>query len=143
MWAADVSEKGFKYREGYALMPKGKDVSSLEGTELSRWVTLSDQDRERERYKIEGPCEEIEVTQEMRQDMFDRQETTDDHGMVIVGVAKDQKGNRYYKVKNSWDTNQVYGGFFYVSEPYFLAKTVSILVNKEALPKDIAKKIGK
>ena len=63
--------------------------------------------------------------------------------MVIVGVAKDQKGNRYYKVKNSWDTNQVYGGFFYVSEPYFLAKTVSILVNKEALPKDIAKKIGK
>lgn len=143
VWAADVSEKGFKYREGYALMPKGKDVSSLEGTELSRWVTLSDQDRERERYKIEGPCEEIEVTQEMRQDMFDRQETTDDHGMVIVGVAKDQKGNRYYKVKNSWDTNQVYGGFFYVSEPYFLAKTVSILVNKEALPKDIAKKIGK
>lgn len=143
VWAADVSEKGFKYREGYALMPKGKDVSSLEGTELSRWVTLSDQDRERERYKIEGPCEEIGVTQEMRQDMFDRQETTDDHGMVIVGVAKDQKGNRYYKVKNSWDTNQVYGGFFYVSEPYFLAKTVSILVNKEALPKDIAKKIGK
>jgi bleomycin hydrolase len=63
--------------------------------------------------------------------------------MVIVGVAKDQKGNRFYKVKNSWDNNQVYGGFFYVSEPYFLAKTVSILVNKEALPKDIAKKIGK
>ena len=124
-------------------MPKGKDVSALEGTELSRWVTLSDQDREAERFKIDGPCEEIVVTQEIRQEMFDRQETTDDHGMVIVGIAKDQNGNRYYKVKNSWDTNQVYGGFFYVSEPYFLAKTVSILVNKEAIPSDLAKKIGK
>ncbi len=60
--------------------------------------------------------------------------------MEIVGIARDQKGNRYYKVKNSWNTNQVFDGFFYVSEPYFLAKTMSILVNKKALPKDVAKK---
>ena len=80
-------------------------------------------------------------TQELRQEMFDKQETTDDHGMVIVGKAVDQEGNKYYKVKNSWDTNHVYDGFFYVSEPYFLAKTLDILVNREAIPKNIAKKM--
>lgn len=81
------------------------------------------------------------MTQESRQEMFDRQETTDDHGMEIVGIATDQNGKRYYKVKNSWDTNQVYDGFFYVSEPYFLAKTLNILVHRDALPKEIAEKI--
>lgn len=141
VWAADVSEKGFKWREGYALMPKAKTESDMDGTELSRWVTLSDKDREAEMYAINGPTEEIVVTQESRQEMFDRLETTDDHGMVIIGIATDQEGNRYYKVKNSWDTNQIYGGYFYVSEAYFLAKTLSILVNREAIPSDIAKKI--
>ena len=62
--------------------------------------------------------------------------------MVIGGKAVDQKGNKYYKVKNSWDTNQVYDGYFYVSEPYFLAKTLDIYVNKEAVPSDIQKKLG-
>ena len=61
--------------------------------------------------------------------------------MVIVGKAVDQKGNKYYKVKNSWDTNQIYDGFFYVSEPYFLAKTIDILVNREAIPAEIASKM--
>ena len=86
--------------------------------------------------------EEIVVTQESRQEMFDRQETTDDHGMVIVGTATDQLGNRYYKVKNSWDTNHVYGGYFYVSEPYFLAKTMSILVNKKGIPSATLRKLN-
>lgn len=142
VWAADVSEGGFKWNEGFAVLPKEKTASDLEGTELSRWVKLSDKDREAERYKIDGPVEEIDVTPESRQEMFDRFETTDDHGMVIVGSAVDQDGNKYYKVKNSWDTNQVYDGFFYVSEPYFLAKTVSILVNKNAIPAEIAKNIN-
>ena len=74
--------------------------------------------------------------------MYDRQLTTDDHGMVIVGIATDQEGNRYYKVQNSWNTNQLYDGFFYVSEPYFLAKTMSFLVNKDVIPADIKAKIG-
>ncbi len=142
-WAADVSEGGFKWNKGYAVMPKKKDSQDMEGTELSRWVKLSDKDREAEQYDLKGPVEEIEVTPELRQEMFDRQETTDDHGMVIVGKAVDQEGNRYYKVKNSWDTNQLYDGFFYVSEPYFLAKTLSILVNRNAIPGDIAKKLSK
>lgn len=142
VWAADVSEGGFKWVKGYAVMPKPTDTADLEGTELARWVKLSDKEKADKQFEIDGPCEEVEVTQELRQEMFDRQETTDDHGMEIVGIATDQNGNRYYKVKNSWDTNQVYDGFFYVSEPYFLAKTIDIYVNKEAIPKDIKKKLG-
>ena len=104
-------------------------------------MKLSDKERQDAKYKIDGPVEEVEVTQELRQEMFDRLETTDDHGMVIVGTAVDQEGNKYYKVKNSWDTNQIYDGYFYVSEPYFLAKTLSVLVNKNAIPASIAKKM--
>ena len=141
VWAADVSEGGFKWTDGVALMPKGKTEGDMDGTELSRWVKLSDKERANEKFDFKGPVEEITVTQESRQEMFDNQETTDDHGMEIVGTATDQKGNRYYKVKNSWDTNQVYDGFFYVSEPYFLAKTVNVLVNREAIPGVIAKKM--
>lgn len=140
LWAADVSEGGFKWNDGYAIMPKGKSQADMDGTELARWVKLSDREREAEKYKINGPVEEITVTPELRQQMFDSQETTDDHGMVIVGKAVDQKGNKYYKVKNSWDTNQIYDGYFYVSEPYFLEKTISVMVNKKAIPSAIAKK---
>lgn len=143
VWAADVSEDGFKWTDGVALMPKVRTADDMEGTELSRWVHLSDKERKEKQYDFKGPVEEITVTPEMRQEMFDRQETTDDHGMEIVGTATDREGNRYYKVKNSWDTNQKYDGFFYVSEPYFLAKTLSILVHRDVLPKAIAKKLNK
>ena len=142
VWAADVSEGGFKWREGYANMPKAVNDSEMEGTELSKWVKLSDKDREAKQFEKNGPVEEMEITQEVRQDMFDRQETTDDHGMELVGIATDQEGNRFYKVKNSWDTNQIYDGFFYVSMPYYKAKTVNIFVHRDALPKEIAKKLN-
>ncbi|MCH5239616.1 MAG: aminopeptidase [Muribaculaceae bacterium] len=140
-WSADVSEGGFQWRNGFALLPEPKTGADLEGTELSRWVQLSDRDRENATYKIKGPVKERKVTQESRQKTFDNYETTDDHGMVIVGYATDQEGNRYYKVKNSWDTNQLYNGFLYVSEPYFLEKTLSVLVNKDSLPKNIKSKV--
>ena len=137
LWAADVSEKGFKWYDGVALMPKVDRNKAKEGTELSRWVKLKDSEKEDEMYDFKGPVEEIEVTQESRQLGFDNYETTDDHGMVIVGTAVDQKGNKYYKVKNSWDSEQVYDGYFYISMPYFLAKTMSIMVNKDAVPSEI------
>ena len=140
MWAADVSEGGFKWRKGYALLPDDKDQKDMTDTELSRWVKLDDKDRDNAKYDIKGPVKEKKVTQESRQQTFDNYETTDDHGMVIVGTATDQEGNKYYKVKNSWDTNQIYDGYFYVSVPYFLEKTLNIGVHKDAVPKDIAKK---
>lgn len=142
-WGADVSEKGFKWRKGYALLVKEKDENDLSGTDRERWEQLSDKDREEEKWEIKGPCPELDVTQESRQLGFDNKETTDDHGMVIVGKAVDQEGNKYYKVQNSWDTNQLYHGFIYVSEKYFLAKTMNIYLNKEAIPAAIAAKFKK
>ncbi len=139
-WAADVSEGGFKWAKGFAVNPEPKSAEDLEGTELARWVKLSDREKENETNNVKGPVKEKKVTQESRQQGFDNFQTTDDHGMVIVGIAEDQNGNRFYKVKNSWDTNQVYDGFFYVSEPYFLDKTLSIMVNKNAVPSKISKK---
>lgn len=140
VWAADVSEPGFKWKEGTATMPVDTK-EDLKGTELSRWVKL-DENKDKENKSADAAPEEINVTQESRQEMFDRQETTDDHGMEIVGLAEDQFGNKYYKVKNSWDTDQIYNGFLYVSMPYFDAKTMDIYVNKKAVPKAIAKKLG-
>ncbi len=142
LWAADVSEKGFKRYDGVALMPKVDESKDRSGTDFARWAKLNSSEKENELYDFHGPVEEIEVTQESRQKGFDNYETTDDHGMVIVGKAVDQKGNKYYKIKNSWDSDLIYGGFYYVSEPYFLAKTISLMVNKKAIPSDITKKLG-
>ncbi len=141
LWAADVSEKGFKWYDGVALMPKVDRKKSMEGTELDRWVKLKDSEKEDKMYDFKGPVEEITVSQESRQQGFDNYETTDDHGMVIVGKAVDQKGNKYFKVKNSWDSEQVYDGYFYISMPYFLAKTMSIMVNKDGVPAGILQKL--
>ena len=124
------------------MLPVDKDVPDLKGSDMDRWTQLSDKDREEEKWDIKGPVEEVKVTQELRQQMYDTKETTDDHGMVIMGKAVDQEGNRYFKVQNSWDTNQLYHGFFYVSEAFFLAKTMDIMVNKAAIPAKIAKKMG-
>lgn len=140
MWAADVSEGGFKWNKGYALLPDDKDSKDMTDTELSRWVKLSDKDRENSKFDINGPVKEKSVTQESRQKAFDNFETTDDHGMVIVGIATDQEGNKYYKVKNSWDTNQLYDGYLYVSVPFFLEKTIGVGVQPDAIPNDIRKK---
>lgn len=137
-WAADVSEPTFKWKEGFALLPAEKKAEDMEGTELARWVKLSDKDREKSKSDIKGPVKERVITQEDRQKTFDNLETTDDHGMVIIGYATDQEGNRYYKVKNSWDTNQIYDGYIYVSEPYFLEKTIGVLVHDGGVPKEIA-----
>ncbi|MBO4977568.1 MAG: aminopeptidase [Muribaculaceae bacterium] len=142
VWAADVSEGGFKWTDGVALMPVERNEADMEGTELARWVHLSDRERANSRFDFKGPVPEMVITQEIRQEMFDRQETTDDHGMEIVGTATDQNGNRYYKVKNSWDTNQKYDGFFYVSEPYFLAKTINVYVHRDAIPAATRRRLG-
>ena len=135
-WSADVSEPGWQWRNGFALLPEEKGPEDLSENEAAKWDQLSDKDRKDLSYEIKGPVKERKITQESRQKSFENKETTDDHGMVIIGKAKDQEGNLYYKVKNSWDTNQLYGGFIYVSEPYFLEKTLGVTLNKEAV-KDI------
>lgn len=131
-WAADVSEPGWNWKKGYAVLPEEKGPEDLTDNEAAKWEKMSEQERKDLSYKINGPVKQKTVSQEDRQKHFDNRETTDDHGMVIVGIAEDQEGNRYYKVKNSWDTNQIYGGFIYVSEPYFLDKTIGVTMHKKA-----------
>ena len=141
-WAADVSEKGFAYRKGVAVIPI-TNPEEMTDSEKARWIGLSDRERETQIMNLDKPVAEKKITQEMRQKSYDNFQTTDDHGMLITGIAKDQNGNTFYKVKNSWSTDDSkYDGYFYTSEPYFLYKTMSIMVHKNAIPKNIANKLG-
>ena len=87
-------------------------------------------------------AKEIEVTQEIRQDMYDEKTSTDDHGMHLYGIAKDQNGVKYYLIKNSWGVTGAYDGIWYMSENFAKGKTLNIVVNKKAVPKEILKKLG-
>ncbi len=139
-WGSDVSEKGFS-KKGIAVNPEIK-VENMQGTNQARWLGISDKDREEKIYKNLKPQPEVKVTQEIRQAAFDNYQTTDDHGMVIFGTAKDQNGTKYYLVKNSWGTDSKYKGIWYASESFVLHKTINILVHKNAIPKEIQKKLG-
>ncbi len=141
-WAADVSEKGFSWKKGIAIVPveEFEDISNLE---RAKWDRLSDTERQKLIYDFSKPGKEKVITQEMRQAAFDNYETTDDHGMHITGLAQDQNGTEYYLVKNSWsELGSPYNGYLYVSRPFVKYKTTSILVNKNGIPKDIRKKLG-
>ena len=140
-WGTDVSEKGFSRTKGIGVIPEA-DLEGMSGTEAERWGKLTEQEKEAALYKFDKPGKERTITQEMRQTSFDNWETTDDHGMLIMGVAKDQNGTPYYKVQNSWNTVAPYDGFWYFSKPFVAYKTTSLMVNKNAIPKEIAKKLG-
>lgn len=126
-WDSDVSEKGFSARRGLAILPEG----CLSFKSNDEWDKA-----------FANPGEEMDVTQEMRQKAFDEFSTTDDHLMHISGIVKDQNGTKYYKVKNSWGEIGPYDGYLYASAAYFKYKTLAIIINKKALPKDISKKLG-
>lgn len=140
-WSADVSEKGFRYNEGFAIVPVEKP-EQMAGSDMAHWTGLTKEQLTKMSSRIMGPMPEQTITQEMRQEAFDNYQTTDDHGMVIVGTAKDQRGNKFYKVKNSWGERGRYKGYFYVSEPYVRYKTINIMVNKAAVPDAIADKFN-
>ena len=142
VWGADVSEKGFSWRNGVAVVPD-KNATEATGLDKEKWEKMSGAEREKVLFKFEKPMPEKKITQEMRQKEFDNYQTTDDHGMHITGVATDQNGVKYYLVKNSWGTEgSPYKGYFYASESYVKLKTMDIMVNKEAVPKDIRKRLG-
>jgi bleomycin hydrolase len=126
-WASDMSDKGFSMKEGVAIVPE-KNWSDMTAEEAAK--------------AFSGPKPEKVITQEMRQNEFDNYSTTDDHGMHIVGLATDQAGTQYYKVKNSWGITGKYNGFIYVSKPYIALRTTNIMVNKKAIPEAIARKMG-
>jgi bleomycin hydrolase len=129
LWATDVSEKSFSASNGMALWPEKPWADMSAGAKDSIWIK---------------PGKEKWVDQAERQVGFDEMTTTDDHGMHITGMMQDNNDTKYYIVKNSWGTevNKKTGGYLYVSQPYFRAKTMSLMVHKDAIPKDIRKKLG-
>ena len=141
LWGTDVSEKGFSRTKAIGIVPEA-DLTSMSGTDAERWGKLSDKEKEAALYKFDKPGKERVITQQMRQEAFDNYETTDDHGMQIMGTAVDQAGNDYYKVKNSWGVRPPYDGYYYFSRPFVAYKTMSVMVNKKAIPAPIRKKMG-
>ena len=138
-WASDVSEEGFSFRDGLALVPI--DGANIKKTGKDN-KNYSDAGAVKESTVFDAPCEEKEITQEMRQKAFDNYETTDDHGMHVTGIVKDQTGKKYYIVKNSWGTkHNDCDGYFYASEAFVEYKTMDIMLHKDALPKKIRKKL--
>ena len=126
-WATDVSEKSFSWKNGvaYVATKKFDDMTAEEKADM-----------------FNGPKAEPEITPEMRQTAFDNYTTTDDHGMHIIGLAKDQSGKEYYIVKNSWGETNDYKGFLFVTKNFVKYKTTALMVNKGGIPTDIAKKLG-
>ncbi len=138
-WASDVSEKGFSFRDGLALIPVDESKIKKSGKDNENF---SDAGAEKKSTVFDAPCEEQNITQEMRQIAFDNYETTDDHGMHVTGIVKDQVGKKYYIVKNSWGLkHNDCDGYFYASEAYVEYKTMDIMLHKDALPKRIRKKL--
>ena len=140
-WGGDVSEDGFT-RNGLAYAIDTKKTESLQGSDMARWLKLSTQKKRDIIDSLGCTVPEIIPTQEMRQERFDNWELTDDHGMHLYGIAKDQNGKEYYMVKNSWGETGDYKGIWYMTKTFIVANTMDFLINKNAIPKDIRKKLG-
>ena len=140
-WGGDVSEPGFT-RDGLAYMIDAKKMQSLQGSDMARWLGLSAAKRRNLIDSLGCNVPEVQPTQEMRQERFDNWELTDDHGMLIYGIAKDQNGKEYYMVKNSWGEAGKYKGTWYMTKTFIAANTMNYMVNKNAIPANIRKKMG-
>lgn len=140
VWAADISEKGFSFANGLAIIPE-VNYEKMDAEERFLWDSLPQKAKDKRIYNFDNPGIEKTITQKIRQEGFDNYATTDDHGLHITGIAEDQNNTRYYYVKNSWGTSNLYNGYMYISEAYIRYKTMSIMLNKNALPERIAKKL--
>ena len=140
-WGGDVSEDGFT-RQGLAYAIDTKATESLQGSDMARWLKLSPSKRRDILDELGCTVPEITPTQERRQQRYDNWELTDDHGMLIFGIAKDQNGKEYYMVKNSWGESGDYKGIWYMTKAFIADNTMDYMVNKNAIPKDIRKKLG-
>ena len=141
MWGGDVSEDGFT-RKGLGIAYDTKKVQSMAGSDADRWLRLSATEKNQKFDSLGINAPEIVPTQEMRQEAYDNWETTDDHGMHLYGIAKDQNGREYYMVKNSWGEFGDYKGTWYMTKAFIAYKTMDFMVNKNAIPSDIRKKLG-
>ena len=140
-WGGDVSEDGFT-RNGLAYAIDTKKAESLQGSDMAKWLKMSSAKKRDLIDSLGCTVPEIVPTQEMRQERYDNWELTGDHGMPIFGIAKDQNGKEYYMVKNSWGETGDYKGIWYMTKTFIAANTMDYTVNKNAIPKDIRKKLG-
>ena len=140
-WGGDVSEEGFT-RQGLAYAYDTKQAQGLTGSDMARWLKLTKVQKSNMLDSLGCKAPEIVPTQKMRQERFDNWELTDDHGMLIYGIAKDQYGKEYYMVKNSWGETGTYKGIWYMTKAFIAANTMDFMINKNAIPKDIRKKLG-
>ena len=140
-WGGDVSEDGFT-RKGLGIAYDTKKVQNLTGSDAARWLRLSKSEKTVKFDSLGVNAPELVPTQEMRQERFDNWELTDDHGMHLYGIAKDQNGKEYYMVKNSWGEYGDYKGTWYMTKAFVAYNTMDFMVNKNAIPKDIRKKLG-
>ena len=141
-WGGDVSEDGFT-RQGLAYAVDAKKTQqSLQGSDMARWLKMTATKKRDIIDSLGCKVPEIIPTQEMRQERFDNWELTDDHGMQIYGIAKDQNGKEYYMVKNSWGETGAYKGTWYMTKAFIAANTMDFLINKNAIPAEIRKKLG-
>jgi bleomycin hydrolase len=138
-WGADVSEKGFSFKNGLAIVPENSNQIEVNGQDNKGF---NDAGADRSGNQFTSPGKELIITPEIRQLAYDNKTTTDDHGMHIVGLFKDQNGTKYFLVKNSWGTNNYPKGFLYVSEHYFRYKTINVYLHKEALGTELKSKLN-
>ena len=139
-WGGDVSEDGFT-RQGLGYAIDSKKAQSLAGSDMARWLKLTRTEKTNLLDSLGCTVPEITPTPERRQERYDNWELTDDHGMLIYGIAKDQNGKEYYMVKNSWGEAGEYKGIWYMTKAFVCDNTMDYMVNKNAIPKDILKKM--
>jgi bleomycin hydrolase len=137
-WGADVSEKGFSFRNGIAIVPEDPSTVHISGRDNRNF---SDAGADKKSNAFLTPVKELSISPALRQEGYENKTTTDDHGMHIVGLYKDQNGTRFFLVKNSWGTGNYPKGYLYVSENYLKYKTINIYLHKEAIQKPIRKKL--
>lgn len=130
-WAQDVSDKGFSRKAGVAIVPTD-DVNAIRESNPKAFKKMTDAEVLEKQYSFEYLMPEKEVTEEMHQIAYNDWSTGDDHSMLIVGIAHDQNGTKYYKVKNSWGETGPYSGYWYCSEQFVKLHTVFFTVNKAA-----------
>ena len=140
-WGGDVSSDGFT-RDGLGIAVDDKAAQSLAGSDQAKWTKMTATKKKSVIDSLGVKAPEVVPTQELRQQEFDNWTLTDDHGMHIYGLAKDQNGKEYYMVKNSWGITGDYKGIWYMTKNFVAANTMDFLVNKNAIPKDIRKKLG-
>ena len=139
-WGSDVSEKGFSFRNGLAIVPVHDSLITKKGRDNKHFNNAGSQ---KSGTAFDSPKEEKEITASLRQEAFDNYQTTDDHGMHVTGTVKDQNGTKYFIVKNSWGTKyNDCDGYFYCSMPFYLYKSINIYLHKDGLSKGLKKKLN-